>query len=82
HISNYFKNRGKGEGICVGVKTSGCTVLAYFLEYLDDIDAHEQLVEQFVDKVFVYPKSLVHLDGLEMDYVKHGINEGFVFNNP
>ncbi len=82
HISNYLKNRGKGEGIRVGVKTSGCSGLAYVLEFVDDIDEHDQIFEQFGVKVFVDPKSLVYLDGLEMDYVKNGLNEGFEFNNP
>jgi len=71
HISNYLKNRGKGEGIRVGVKTSGCSGLAYVLEFVDDIDEHDQVFEQFGVKVFVDPKSLVYLEGLEMDYVKN-----------
>ncbi|KCX77645.1 iron-sulfur cluster assembly accessory family protein, partial [Acinetobacter baumannii 940793] len=71
-----------GEGIRVGVKTSGCSGLAYVLEFVDDIDEHDQIFEQFGVKVFVDPKSLVYLDGLEMDYVKNGLNEGFEFNNP
>jgi iron-sulfur cluster assembly protein len=82
HISNYLKNRGKGEGIRVGVKTSGCSGLAYVLEFVDEIDTHDQIFEQFGVKVFVDPKSLVYLEGLEMDYVKNGLNEGFEFNNP
>lgn len=82
HISNYLKNRGKGEGIRVGVKTTGCSGLAYVLEFVDEIDEHDQTFEQFGVKVFVDPKSLVYLEGLEMDYVKNGLNEGFEFNNP
>lgn len=80
HISNYLKNRGKGEGIRVGVKTSGCSGLAYVLEFVDEIDEHDQTFEQFGVKVFVDPKSLVYLDEMEMDYVKNGLNEGFEFN--
>ncbi len=82
HINNYLKNRGKGEGIRVGVKTSGCSGLAYVLEFVDSVDEHDQVFEQFGVKVFVDPKSLVYLEGLEMDYVKNGLNEGFEFNNP
>ena len=74
HVRNYLLNRGKGEGIRVGVKTSGCSGLAYVLEFVDDVNQH--------DEVFVDPKSLVYLEGLEMDYVKNGLNEGFEFNNP
>ncbi|MBF7687187.1 iron-sulfur cluster assembly protein IscA [Acinetobacter rathckeae] len=82
HIRNYITNRGKGEGIRVGVKTSGCSGLAYVLEFVDDIDQHDQIFEHFGVKVFIDPKSLVYLSGLEMDYVKNGLNEGFEFNNP
>ncbi len=82
HISNYLKNRGTGQGIRVGVKTSGCSGLAYVLEFVDEVDTHDQMFEQFGVKVFVDPKSLVYLDGMEMDYVKNGLNEGFEFNNP
>ena len=82
HISYYLLNRGKGAGIRVGVKTSGCSGLAYVLEFVDAVDNHDQVFEQFGVKVFVDPKSLVYLSGLEMDYVKNGLNEGFEFSNP
>ncbi len=83
HISNYLKNRGKGEGIRVGVKTSGCSRLGLCcLSLLMKSMTHDQVFEQFGVKVFVDPKSLVYLEGLEMDYVKNGLNEGFEFNNP
>ncbi|MBF7682467.1 iron-sulfur cluster assembly protein IscA [Acinetobacter sp. B5B] len=82
HIRNYIVNRGKGEGIRVGVKTSGCSGLAYVLEFVDDIDQHDHIFEHFGAKIFIDPKSLVYLSGLEMDYVKNGLNEGFEFNNP
>ncbi len=81
HISNYLKNGGKGEGIRVGVKTSGCSGLAYVLEFVDEVDTHDQMFVQHGVNVFVDPKSLVYLDGMEMDYVKNGLNEGFEFNN-
>ncbi|MEB3766473.1 iron-sulfur cluster assembly protein IscA [Acinetobacter sp. MD2] len=82
HIRNYLLNRGKGEGIRIGVKTSGCSGLAYVLEFVDETDPHDKMFEHFGVKVFVDPKSLVYLDGLEMDYVKNGLNEGFEFSNP
>lgn len=82
HVRNYLLNRGKGEGIRVGVKTSGCSGLAYVLEFVDNINEYDQVFEQHGVKVFVDPKSIVYLDGLEMDYVKNGLNEGFEFNNP
>ncbi|WLF82944.1 iron-sulfur cluster assembly protein IscA [Moraxella sp. ZY210820] len=82
HVRNFLANRGKGEGIRVGVKTSGCSGLAYVLEFVDDIDPHDEVFNHFGVSVFVDPKSLVYLNGLEMDYVKNGLNEGFEFNNP
>ena len=81
-VKAFLDNRGKGIGLRLGVKTSGCSGLAYVLEFVDSIDAHDTTFEQFGVKVFVDPKSLVYLDGMEMDYVKNGLNEGFEFNNP
>jgi iron-sulfur cluster assembly protein len=82
HIQDFLQNRGKGEGIKVGVKTSGCSGLAYVLEFVDQVDPVDTAFEKFGVKVFVDPKSLVYLNGLEMDYVKSGLNEGFEFSNP
>ena len=79
-----IERRGKGIGIRIGVKTTGCSGLAYVLEYVDNAPATR---DQFVYdthgvKVYVDGRSLVYVDGLEMDWVKHGLNEGFEFNNP
>ncbi|XID75872.1 iron-sulfur cluster assembly protein IscA [Alkanindiges sp. WGS2144] len=82
HVQDFLKNRGKGEGIKVGVKTSGCSGLAYVLEFVDQIDPLDQIFDTHGVKIFVDPKSLVYLNGLEMDYVKNGLNEGFEFSNP
>lgn len=82
HVQDFLNNRGKGEGIKVGIKTSGCSGLAYVLEFVDQADPHDQMYDTHGVKVFVDPKSIVYLNGLEMDYVKNGLNEGFEFNNP
>lgn len=82
HVRDFLHNRGKGEGIKVGVKTSGCSGLAYVLEFVDQPDPVDQVFDSFGVKVFVDPKSIVYLEGLEMDYVKNGLNEGFEFQNP
>ena len=82
HVANFIAGRGKGEGIRLGIKTSGCSGLAYVLEFVDETNTHDQVFEQHGVKVFVDPKSLVYLDGVEMDYVKNGLNEGFEFRNP
>lgn len=82
HVRDFLHNRGKGEGIKVGVKTSGCSGLAYVLEFVDQPDPVDQIFDSFGVKVFVDPKSFVYLDGMQMDYVKNGLNEGFEFKNP
>lgn len=82
HIKSYLGNRGKGEGIKLGVKTMGCSGMGYMLEFVDAIDENDILFESNGIKVFVDPKSLVYLDGTELDYAREGLNEGFQFNNP
>jgi iron-sulfur cluster assembly protein len=82
HIKNYLTKRGSGSGLRLGVKTSGCSGLAYVLEVCDEIQADDVLFEQRDVKVVVDPKSLVYLDGTELDYVREGLNEGFKFQNP
>lgn len=82
HVADFIANRGKGEGIRVGVKTSGCSGLAYVLEFVDNVEQADQVFESHGVCIFVDPKSLTYLDGMEMDFVKEGLNEGFKFTNP
>lgn len=82
HIRDFLKNRGHGEGIRVGVKTSGCSGLSYVLEFVDTPDANDEVFNNQDIKVFVDPKSLIYLNGLKMDYVTEGLNSGFKFTNP
>ncbi len=81
-VSTFLKNRGKGEGLRLGVKTSGCSGLAYVLEFVDIINEDDQVFEQDGVKIIVDTKSLMYLDGTELDFVKEGLNEGFKFHNP
>lgn len=81
-VRNFLANRGKGEGLRLGVRTSGCSGMAYVLEFADEINAEDQVFESNGVKVIVDPKSLVYLDGTEVDFAKEGLNEGFKFNNP
>lgn len=74
--------RGRGQGIRLGVRTTGCSGLAYVLEYVDTPNADDQCIEIKGCKLFVDPKSFVYLTGMEIDYVRNGLNEGFEFNNP
>jgi iron-sulfur cluster assembly protein len=83
-IKQNLDKRGKGVGIRLGVKTTGCSGLAYALEYVDKYEA-EIGVTNFGHDDFVLlidAKSLAYLDGLTMDWVRNGLNEGFEFTNP
>jgi iron-sulfur cluster assembly protein len=82
HIGAQLDNRGSGLGIRVGVRTSGCSGMAYVLEFVDSTDEHDSVFEGHGVKVIIDPKSLVYLDGTELDFVKEGLNEGLKFNNP
>jgi iron-sulfur cluster assembly protein len=81
-VEKYLANRGKGVGLRLGVKTSGCSGMAYTLEFVDEPRPEDQFFESHGIKVFVDPKSLVYIDGTELDFGKEGLNEGFKFNNP
>ena len=81
-VTKFLANRGKGVGIRLGVRTSGCSGMAYELEFADAIEDDDLVFEDRGVKVIVSPKSLVYLDGTELDYGKEGLNEGFKFNNP
>lgn len=82
HIRRQLSQRGKGKGIRLGVRTSGCSGMAYVLEFIDEPDNTDAEFSKNDVSVFVDPKSLVYLDGTELDFVKEGLNEGFQFNNP
>ena len=82
HVNRYLTKRGKGLGVCLGVKTTGCSGLAYKLEYVDEAEPEDVIFEAHGVKVLVDPKSLAYIDGTELDFVREGLNEGFRFNNP
>ena len=82
HVQRYIEKRGKGYGLRLGVKTTGCSGLAYKLEFADEPKAEDQEFESNGVRVLIDPKSLAYLDGTELDFVKEGLNEGFKFNNP
>ena len=75
-------NRKKGLGMRVGVRTTGCSGLSYVLEYVDMPTEHDIRFVSHGVNIFVDPKSLVYIDGLEMDWARNGLNEGFEFHNP
>jgi iron-sulfur cluster assembly protein len=78
----YLTNRGKGIGLRLGVKTTGCSGMAYTLEFVDEALPEDQVFESHGVKILIDPKSLVYIDGTELDFEKQGLNEGFKFNNP
>ncbi len=81
-IQQQLSKRGKGVGLRVGVRTTGCSGLAYVLEYVDSPGSEDQSIECNGCTIFVDPKSCPYLIGLEIDYVRNGLNEGFEFRNP
>ena len=82
HVARSLQRRGKGVGLRVGVKTSGCSGMAYQLEFADARNDDDLEYESRGVRVFVDPKSLSYLEGIELDFVREGLNEGFKFNNP
>ncbi len=82
HVQGHLARRGKGLGLRVGVRTSGCSGMAYRLEYADAVNADDLQFESHGVKLVVDPKSLPFLDGTELDYAREGLNEGFKFRNP
>lgn len=81
-IDTFLTRRGKGIGIRLGVRTTGCSGLAYKLEYVDGTNPEDSVFESHGVKVIIDPKSLAYLDGTELDFAREGLNEGFKFNNP
>ncbi len=81
-VKSFLDNRGKGIGLRIGIKTTGCSGMAYVLEFVDELNDEDQVFESQGVKLIVDPKSLVYLDGTQVDFGKEGLNEGFKFTNP
>jgi iron-sulfur cluster assembly protein len=81
-VQRQLAKRGAGIGIRLGVKTSGCSGMAYKLEFVDQPQPEDLTFESHGVKIVVDPKSLAYVDGTELDFVRQGLNEGFAFNNP
>ena len=82
HVQRYMQKRGRGVGLRLGVKTTGCSGLAYKLEYADEVKPEDAQFESHGVRIVVDPKSLPYLEGTELDFTREGLNEGFKFNNP
>lgn len=81
-VTQFLEKRGKGVGLRLSVRTSGCSGMAYTLEFADEVQTDDVCFESKGVTVLIDPKSLVYLDGTELDFVREGLNEGFKFNNP
>jgi iron-sulfur cluster assembly protein len=81
-VKTFLEKRGKGVGVRLGVKTTGCSGMAYTIEFADEIEDTDKVFEENGIKILINPKSLVYLDGTELDFGKEGLNEGFQFKNP
>jgi len=82
HVVRHIEHRNRGIGVRLGVRTTGCSGLAYVLEFVDSVANDDVVFQCGTVQLIVDPKSLVYLDGTQLDYVKEGLNEGFEFKNP
>lgn len=82
HAKRFLNERPNGKGIRVGVRTTGCSGLAYTLEFVDIELESDHIFENLGVRIFVDKKDLTYLDGLTLDHQKQGLNEGFAFINP
>lgn len=81
-IKQQISKRGRGVGIRIGVKTTGCSGLAYVLEYVDVANSTDSRVDCGGCIVYIDPKACPYVKGMTVDYVRNGLNEGFEFSNP
>lgn len=81
-VQKQIEKRGKGVGLRVAVKKSGCSGFAYVLDYADELDDGDSVFEGHGVKLVVNQQDLPYLKGIEVDYCREGINEAFRFNNP
>ncbi len=81
-VKSFMENRGKGLGLRLGIKTTGCSGLAYVLEFVDELNDDDEMFSINDVNIIIDAKSLVYLSGIELDFAKEGLNEGFQFNNP
>ncbi|SQH77366.1 iron-binding protein, believed to be involved in Fe-S protein formation or repair [Shewanella benthica] len=81
-VKSFLSNRGKGIGLRLGLKTSGCSGMVYVIEFVDELNDDDEVYEVADVKIIIDAKSFIYLQGIELDFVKEGLNEGFQFNNP
>lgn len=82
HVKTYLERRGKGIGVRLGVKATGCSGMAYTIEFADKVEEEDHVFEDKGVRLVVNPKSMVYLNGTELDFTREGLSEGFQFINP
>jgi len=81
-VKTFLTSRGKGAGLRIGVRKTGCSGMAYVIDFADKVETEDLVFEDRGVKVIVNPEHLKYLDGAELDFVKEGLNQSFRFNNP
>lgn len=81
-VKNFLASRGKGEGLRLGVRKTGCSGWAYVVDFADEIKPDDKVFEDQGVKVVVNDNNLAFLDGTEVDFAKEGLSETFKFKNP
>ncbi|ORU91698.1 MAG: iron-sulfur cluster assembly protein IscA [Cycloclasticus sp. symbiont of Poecilosclerida sp. N] len=81
-VQDQLNKRGKGLGLRLGVRESGCSGYAYVIDFADEVETEDTVFEAYGVKVIINQDSLSFLDGLELDFAREGINSAFKFNNP
>lgn len=81
-VRSYIGSRGKGMGLRLGIKKTGCSGFAYVVGYADDVEDGDVVFEDREVKIVVDKESLTYIDGTKVDFVKQGLSEAFRFLNP
>jgi iron-sulfur cluster assembly protein len=81
-VRTFIQSRGRGVGLRLGIKKTGCSGFAYVVSYADEVASGDAVFEEEGVKVIVDAESLRYLDGTEIDFVRQGLNEAFKFRNP
>ena len=81
-VKRFLAGSGTGVGLRLGVRKSGCSGYAYVAGLAEGVSEADRFCVSRGVKVVVDAASLPLLDGTEVDVVREGLNEGFVFRNP